>query len=370
MSDMRLWYDHQIFAVQKYGGVSRYFVELASRIHQYPGTKLNIVAPLYMSKLLAAQSNILPVLGFPFTYDIKGVEVIMRNLDPSVFRMLSELYRPDIVHETYYSRTRTSTASAKIVITVHDMIQELLPEYRPVVERTRNIRTKAFERADHLICVSESTRADLMRLYEVDAGKVSVIHLASSLLAPADSVAHAGEPFFLYVGSRWGYKNFPGLLAGFAESQLFKTHKLVCFGGGQLTEHEHERIKQLRIPDDRFYFVAGDDAALSRYYASAEALVYPSLYEGFGIPLLEAMGCGCPVICSNSSSIPEVAGEAALYFDPEDAQSISAAMLRVVQSSDERRQMISKGKDRVKRFSWDMCAQQTYAVYEKILTKG
>jgi glycosyltransferase involved in cell wall biosynthesis len=97
--------------------------------------------------------------------------------------------------------------------------------------------------------------------------------------------------------------------------------------------------------------------------------VYPSLYEGFGIPLLEAMECGCPVICSNSSSIPEVAGDAALYIDPRDAQSISNAMLKVVQSSDERRQMISKGKLRVKQFTWDICAQQTYAIYARILNR-
>ena len=366
---MRLWYDHQIFVFQRYGGVSRYFVELASRIHQYPGTKVHIVAPLYMSKLLAAQSNALPVLGLPFTYDIRGAGAIMRKLDPSIIRLLSGLYRPDIVHETYYSRERTSNSSAKTVITVYDMIEELFPDNFPMNKKTIDIRKAAFRRADHLICISESTRADLIRLYGVNADKVSVVYLASSLVAPLHPDVEVKEPFFLYVGGRAGYKNFLALLDAFAESMLFKSHKLVCFGGGRLTEHEQKRMKQLRIPNDRIVYVGGDDAALSRYYASAEAFVYPSLYEGFGIPLLEAMGCGCPVICSNSSSIPEVAGDAAIYFDPRDFQSISNAMLKVVQSSNERRQMISKGKDRVQRFSWDICAQQTYAVYARILNR-
>jgi glycosyltransferase involved in cell wall biosynthesis len=108
---------------------------------------------------------------------------------------------------------------------------------------------------------------------------------------------------------------------------------------------------------------------LAKYYAAAEAFVYPSLYEGFGIPLLEAMECSCPVLCSNNSSLPEVAGDAAIYFDARDTQDMSNAMLRVVQSSGERHRLISLGKRRVKQFSWDICARQTYAVYEKVLSK-
>jgi glycosyltransferase involved in cell wall biosynthesis len=176
------------------------------------------------------------------------------------------------------------------------------------------------------------------------------------------------EPFFLYVGHRYAHKNFPRLRAAFAESLLFKTHKLVCFGGDQFTEDEQKRAKELGIPPDRIVQISGgNDDLLSRYYASAEAFVYPSEYEGFGIPLLEAMECGCPVICSNNSSIPEVAGDAAIYFDAEDIHSISNAMLRVAQSPSERSQLIMKGKVRCKQFSWDICARQTYSVYERLL---
>jgi glycosyltransferase involved in cell wall biosynthesis len=143
----------------------------------------------------------------------------------------------------------------------------------------------------------------------------------------------------------------------------------VCFGGIALTEIERETMSQLHIPDDSIQVVFGDDVKLSEYYASADAMVYPSLYEGFGIPLLEAMGCGCPVICSNTSSLPEVAGDAAMYFDPEDVQDIAKAMLRVVQLSDDRPKMIARGKLRAQQFSWDVCAQQTFAVYERLLAR-
>ncbi len=368
---MRIWYDYQIFANQRYGGISRYFVELAARIQRYPETKAKIVAPLYVNKFLAEQSKTLSVLGLPFTHDIKGATGISRRVDSSIVRFLAKIRKPDIVHETYYSRDSTSNASIKTVITVYDTIEMLFPEMFPNDGRKKEIdkRKAAFSRADHLICISESTRADLLKFYGVNSEKVSVIHLASSLTAPAAPAGYAGEPYLLYVGSRGIYKNFTRLLEAFANSRLYTTHKLVCFGGIALTEIERETMSQLHIPDDSIQVVFGDDVKLSEYYASADAMVYPSLYEGFGIPLLEAMGCGCPVICSNTSSLPEVAGDAAMYFDPEDVQDIAKAMLRVVQLSDDRPKMIARGKLRAQQFSWDVCAQQTFAVYERLLAR-
>jgi glycosyltransferase involved in cell wall biosynthesis len=231
------------------------------------------------------------------------------------------------------------------------------------------VRKAAFDRVDHLICISENTRTDLIRLYEVDAAKVSVIPLASSIVPSTRPPLPIEEPFFLYVGSRWGYKNFTGLMEAFRQSNLYKSHKIVCFGGDGFTDHELQRLKDLGLPLDRFEIIAGDDDLLARYYASALALVYPSLYEGFGIPLLEAMECNCPVLCGNASSLPEVAGDAAGYFDASDPLSIAEAMLKIANSPDGRRQLIQRGRDRVSQFSWDKCAKQTYAVYERLLSE-
>jgi glycosyltransferase involved in cell wall biosynthesis len=363
---MRICYDYQIFAMQKYGGVSRYFVEVASRINQYPGTSVRVIAPHYRSKFLAAKSDAIPVQGI--YSDIWGIRRVGRRLDAALSHPLSATYRPDIVHETYYSRNKTSSASAKTVITIYDTIEELFPEYFPASKTTIEVRQAVYRRVDHFICISENTRKDLIRLYGVDPSKVSVVHLASSLTTPVEQPAPARDPFFLYVGERAGYKNFFGLVAALAESRLFKTHKLVCFGGGQLRADEYERFEKLEVPKGRVTFVSGDDAMLARYYATAEAFIYPSLYEGFGIPLLEAMECGCPVICGNNSSIPEVAGDAAIYFDAGDTQDISRAIQTVVQCPEQKLQLISKGKARVKQFSWDICAQQTYSVYERLLS--
>lgn len=363
---INICYDYQIFATQKYGGISRYFVELASRIHQYPGTTVRIVAPYYRSKFLSAKSGAVPVLGL--YSDIWGTRRIGRKLDIALSRPISAIYAPHIVHETYYSRNRTSSARAKTVVTVHDMIEELFPEYFPMSKQTIETRKAVFRRVDHIICISESTRADLLRLYGVNPEKVSVVYHGSSLSTSMPQPVSGRDPFFLYVGDRGYYKNFFSLLAAFAESRLFKTHKLVCFGGGKLSDGEQERIKQLRIPNEQIISAGGEDALLARYYATAEAFVYPSLYEGFGIPVLEAMECGCPVICGNNSSIPEVAGDAAMYFDSSDTLDISSAMQKIAQSPATRLDLIAKGRIRVRKFSWDKCAQQTHAVYEGLLS--
>ncbi len=364
---MKICYDYKIFSTQKYGGISRYFVELASRISQYRSADVRVIAPFYRNKFLAEKSHAIRVLGI-YT-DLRGTRTLGRKLDAAFSAVLSAVYKPDIVHETYYSRHRTSNSSAKTVITIYDTIEELFPEYFPLSHQTIEIRKAVYRRVDHFICISHNTREDLIRLYGVDPTKVSVVHLASSLRAPAQPPARNAEPFFLYVGERAGYKNFLGLVTAFARSKMFNTHQLVCFGGGPLRANEYKQIDQLGVPRDRVTCVSGDDAKLATYYSTAEAFVYPSIYEGFGIPLLEAMECGCPVLCGNTSSMPEVAGDAAMYFDARDIEEMAAALQKIGGSPEDRLSLIAKGKERIKQFSWDICAQQTYSVYERLLSK-
>lgn len=365
---MKICYDYKIFSTQKYGGISRYFVELASRINLYPGTEVRVVSPLYRSRFLQVRKKDIPVRGLHSELLAPRTRTVGR-INPIGSYIFSAIYKPDIVHETYYARHRTSIASARTVVTVHDTIEELFPEYFPGSKKAIDERKAVYSRVNHIICISENTRRDLLRLYEIDPEKVSVVYHGSSLNPPAERPVRNVEPFFLYVGERAGYKNFFGLVEAFAQSQLCKTHQLVCFGGGPLRANEYKRIEQFGVPWNRVLSVTGDDAKLASYYATAEAFVYPSIYEGFGIPVLEAMQCDCPVLCSNSSSIPEVAGDAAMYFDARDIQQMAVALQKMVQSPEERLLLISKGKERVKQFSWDICAQQTYSVYEKALAK-
>jgi glycosyltransferase involved in cell wall biosynthesis len=360
-------YDHQVFSTHLFGGIPRYFVEVASRISRYPDVNASVFAPFYINRFLAARRNQISIIGFYQPHPIPHTARTIRSLNAVLFRGYSVFSRPDIVHETFYWPRRAASGASKIVLTVHDTIVERLPQYFQSVGEQRELKARALRRADHIICISQNTRRDLIEFYEVDPDKISVVYLGSSLdkceLAPIDP----GDPFILYVGIRRTYKNFLRFLEAFGTARLYETHKLVCFGGGKLNPEELSSMQRHGIPRECVLQTEGDDAALARHYKAADAFVYPSLYEGFGIPLLEAMECHCPVICSNSSAFPEVVGDAAVYFDPRSVASVSRALVEVTQSPEKRAQMISKGKARLSLFSWDRCAAETYAVYQALL---
>jgi glycosyltransferase involved in cell wall biosynthesis len=364
---MKVFYDSQIFLVRQYGGVARYFVELASRLARYPDVKVNIVSPVFRSQLLSEHRNNIPTFGVDLSPIPRFPVQLVRGINALVFRGYALISDPDIVHETYYDPSRNAPNSAKIVTTIHDTIPERFPNLFPGHKQHHAERQKVLHRADWVICVSESTRRDLLEMYEVDPARVSVVSLGCSIVPPKEGPISIGTPYFLHVGRRYKYKNFDGLLGAFGETGLYHTHKLVCFSSEALTVDELTRMQRAGVPQDRVIRVGGDDSLLARYYAGAEALVFPSLYEGFGIPLVEAMRCSCPIITSNTSSLSEVGGDAALYCKPGEVTSISHALLKVVESPNIRAHLIAKGLVRVQEFSWEKCAAETYAVYRNLL---
>lgn len=367
---MKIVYDHQIFGWQQYGGISRYVYELAVEITNFGADDLKIVSPLYVNQYLKQAPRQLNVLGVPIKFIPKTGRII-RALNFIVAWLILKFLRPDILHETYFSSVRVAPKKSKVVLTVYDMIHERFPESYSKLDTTSKEKASAVARADHVICISEQTKQDLIEILSVDASKISVVHLGFTLTSKDESAAikvDAGRPFLLYVGSRGGYKNFEGLLKAYAASPKLKNiFDLICFGGGDLTNKERGLMQQLGISIDHVSHVSGNDALLAGYYKSASAFVYPSLYEGFGIPPLEAMSFDCPVVCSNVSSIPEVVGNAAEMFDPENPDSISAAIERIISNAQLRENLIKLGRERIKLFSWERCAQQTLDVYRKVL---
>lgn len=367
---MKIFYDSQIFLVQRYGGISRYFVELASRIGSYPNVQLQVVAPLFQNKFLSDLKGRISTIGVDLSAAPKLPHKFVHSVNTMLFRGYAELRSPDVVHETLYAPDRAAPRSAKIVITIHDTIPERLPDTWPNITRHRAERQKILARADRVICVSESTRKDLLEFYEVDPSRVSVALLAASMLPSSEGPIEIGMPYFLHVGARHRYKNFDRLLRAFGESQLFRTHKLISFSDAPLTPAELGTMDSAGVSKESVLSVGGNDNMLARYYAGAEALVFPSMYEGFGIPLVEAMLCGCPIITSNISSLPEVAGEAAIYCDPSDVKSISDAMEKMASSPLVRSDLIAKGLARAQKFSWERCAEQTYGIYLDSLSES
>jgi glycosyltransferase involved in cell wall biosynthesis len=257
-----------------------------------------------------------------------------------------------------------------VVLTVFDMIHELYPDSFPANDRTRDAKRQSVQRADHIVAISHSTARDLTRLLGVSPDKITVAHLgfadALATLPVADKPG--GRPYLLYVGQRHGYKNFMAMVQAWAESPLLRDAvDVLAFGGGAFSPGELEAIAKLHPREGAVRQQGGGDAELASAYRNASAFVYPSAYEGFGIPPLEAMSLDCPVACSNSSSLPEVVGDAALTFDPVDRDAMRVAMERVAFDDSLRSELSRRGKARQQLFTWDKCAQETQEVYCRVL---
>jgi len=366
---MKIAYDYSIFSSQSYGGISRYFYELALRLSKKNDCDVSIYSPVYRNEYIRNQVavNVIGKYVYPFPKTGRLFNMLNQLVSPRLIHRDS----PDIIHETYYLKNSYfSKIKAKSFITVYDMIHEKYSNHFKKKDHTTSNKKKAIERADHVICISENTKIDLLELFNVDPGKVSVIYLGSSFSNSDFIISNniIAASYLLYVGDRAGYKNFEGLLKAYSSSfRLRNDFKLVCFGGGSFTSKERNLIKTLELSEENIFQCSGDDTVLANLYASASAFIYPSLYEGFGIPPLEAMTFKCPVVCSNTSSIPEVTGDAAEYFNPLSVENIMNAVENVVYSNDRIHQLINLGIERVKQFSWKKCADQTKALYSSLL---
>jgi glycosyltransferase involved in cell wall biosynthesis len=365
---IKIAYDHQTFTLQKYGGISRIFSEISSLINKSKDFDVEIYAGLYQNMYLSQRSGV-SIRGKQIPYPPKTLK-FFNKINTTFCKTLLALDRPDIVHETYYGMSRCAPKSSRIVITVHDMIHEKFINNKESKDFSK-IKSIAINRADHIICVSENTKNDLLEMLNVLPEKISTIYLGRSINTNCtESEALITDPYLLYVGERVPeYKNFERLLSAYGASKLLqKEFKLVCFGPKPFSKQELEIINNIGINLNNILYYSGGDLILENLYAHAQALVYPSLYEGFGIPPLEAMSLSCPVICSRVSSIPEVVGDAGEYFDPYSIDSIVQSIEKVVFSSTHKHTLISKGCERAELFTWDKCAKETEQVYRNLLS--
>ncbi|MFT3989906.1 MAG: glycosyltransferase family 1 protein [Luteolibacter sp.] len=366
---MRIAFDSQIFQGQRHGGISRYFTRTAEELLNL-GEDVKVFAPHHVNEYLkksppelVANSPVLAAIG-SLPYPLRKY---FTNADSWPLKLQMRRWNPSIVHETYYQRHTVAPKGTPVILTVLDMIHELFPQHFSASDPTIPRKKESLKRADHIICISTSTQNDLIRLYDVPINKTSVILLASDPPPVQECLNDlpAEAPFLLFVGQRNGYKNFTSFLKAFERSAALKNDfHIIAFGGGQFNPSELETLKSLGL-EHRVKQVSGDDLILAGYYASARAFVYPSLYEGFGLPPLEAMARGCPVASSNTSSMPEVIGQAARFFDPTCIESMSKALEDVCYDDQMRQNLIQEGYDRAAQLTWKSCAQQTLEVYRR-----
>ena len=366
---MRVLFDHSVFTLQTRGGISRYFCELARNLQKDPECSPRILAPCHRSALLREMKG-LPVMG-KYLPPVSHTHRLRQWINNGLSTLTLPFMRPDLVHATYYLAKIRIPAGTPLVVTVFDMIHERFPDNLPPGEQNiARAKRRCVQQADHIICISRQTKKDLVDIIGLDERKISVIYLGCSfpLAGHKDPKPLVVEPYFFYVGNRGGVKNFKLLVDALAQaSSLTGAFRLVCFGGGPFTAGELRYIRERGLPVEMFVQTGGNDLVLENLYRHATALVYPSLYEGFGLPVLEAMACDCPVICSDCSSLPEVAGQAALLFDPHSPDALRNCMEQVAGSVAKREHLILAGRQQCCRFSWSRCAGETMRVYRQCL---
>lgn len=286
--------------------------------------------------------------------------------------------RVDILHQPAFAAP--IFYPGKIIITVHDLIAMFIGSDIPFISRQYFGRWMPLthKRADHIITISEHTKKDIINLLKIPEEKITVIPLAASQsfkpikeksrLAEIKNKFKTGDVFFLHVGTITPRKNLELIVSAFAE--LAKSDgeaKLVIAGKkGWFYEKLHKIIKNLAIEKRVVFtdYITEEEKIL--LYNAATALVFPSIYEGFGLPPLEAMSCGLPVIASSASSIPEVVGEAGILLDPNDLEGWAQAMRQVIHLEKLRQKMSGDGLKQAKKFSWQKTAEKTIEVYEKV----
>lgn len=281
----------------------------------------------------------------------------------------------DLVHATTHYGTFVP-CKYRNVITVTDVSPLLHPEThgRMQVLYHRHILPLVLRRADAVITISESSKSDILACCPVQAEKVHAIPLGVDRRFTTDAAlgsafaAALPEEYILYIGTLEARKNLPRLLAAYAKARKKGlTHKLLIGGAtGWRLSPLAAVVDEYTLQDHVVFLGFVADADLPALYARADFFVYPSLYEGFGMPILEAMASGTPVITSNCSSMPEVAGDAALLVDPLDAGDIAAKMLALAGSAELRGDLRLKGIANARRFTWRETAQRTLAVYREV----
>jgi len=368
---MRILYDHQVFSLQDAGGASRYHYELIRNLQASNEVEIEL--------LMGLTASVMPFAGLE--RDRTKIFARSTGIKPGVARyatneLFSSLVAPvrgrfDIYHPTLY-RALPWVRRRRVVVTHHDCTHERFPQLFSNAASIVDSKRKLFAQADAILCVSASSRSDLLHFYQVAEEKTHVVpHGFSPLQLPPNGEQDKrapGLPYLLYVGSRAGYKNFALLLDAFARSGLAGDYRLLAVGGGAFLAEEQARITSLGLSACFTLVPKADDATLARAYRNAALFVYPSLYEGFGFPPLEAMSLGCPVLVNRTSSLPEVCGEAAFYFDSSDADALSNVLVSSLGDTEGLKAKRQLGEQQVRLYDWSRSARSTLSVYRAALT--
>ena len=368
---MRIRYDTQVFRLQSRGGISRYFVEL---IKEFASSNQQVFAPFPTRWTLnqhAIESGVVkeyPRALAPQRFK-KKPRPVLRSAEIA-FEASQRLQRikpgtEDIYHPTYYVRQKSEKFSKPMVVTLVDMIPEVFPQLfskDPHSDKHWYLRN-----ADAIIAISESAADDIHRYLPEVSAPVHVVPLAvdSARFSPVgDLVDCFPRPWVLFVGNRGAYKDFNVLLAAILSTDLRDVH--VVAAGRPFSGAERRQISDLGL-SDRVHHIVAADAMLPTLYRSCDAFVFPSRYEGFGLPTLEALSSGAPVLLANSSSHPEAGGTVCKYFEPTSAESLASTLSSMLRDDSIKSMSRNLGPAHAAKFTWTRTSEMTADVYRSVV---
>lgn len=381
--------------MQRFGGISRYFVELMRNFDADSQVKWDMaitysdneylqVLPRFEGRLVsrvkpdAAYRQFLGGMQFRgkhYLYSLK--KKLNRDLSPEDEARTNKeqsikLLREgdfDIFHPTYYDDYFLEHLGGKpYVLSVYDLIHQIFPEIGMYERLDKNHRL--LNGAQKILAISESTKADLVNLFNIPEEKVEVTLLGNSMepsqLSVSEKFAQAlPANYLLHIGGRSGYKNFLFFIQIFASlANTYSDLQVVCTGAA-FDESELYLFNKLGVAN-RIHHIYVTDEELTYLYKNATAFVFPSMYEGFGLPVLEAFSCGCPVIMSNTSSLAEIGGSSAVYFEPKNPASMKSAISSVLSNTSFREEKVQQGYRQLEKFSWSDTAEKTKLVYAEV----
>jgi len=372
----------------------RYVQDHFPGIGRYTYSLIGGLAPLAAEDTLVVLHNpTLPNSRYDLAALARYPNVELVRMDVPTFSLAEQLRLPslishlscDVFHSPYYVKPYRLPAPS--ILTLYDVIPARYPAYYPWPERwlIRWLQRLALRTAAHCIAISETTRADFVREYGVAPQHITAIPLAADArFRPVEPAAIAAmrqryalpPDYVLYLGINKPHKNLVRLIEAWSKSQIdTSAHQHIASRRSQLILAGREdpryfqarqRAQELGLEEGVRFLGDVGEADLPALYSGAIAFVFPSLYEGFGLPVLEAMACGVAVACSRSSSLPEIVGEAALTFNPTDVEALAAALHRLLSDSELRADLRQRGLERAQHFTWSETARRTLDVYRGV----
>lgn len=362
---MKIVYDHKIFWSQEYGGISRYFINLFKNFSHF-NVDYKVISPFYKNNYLNNEIEKDKIIGKHIANPLPKTSFFINGFNNFYFNYLIKNINPDLIHTTYYNKNIKKNGKP-LVTTVYDLIHE---KNSIVSKGYKLFKKDALEISDHLICISNKTKSDLIEIYGIPDNKISVIYLGSDHLTINNEYLNPKikKPYLIFIGSRKKYKNFTSLLKCISISEKIKNNfDLVIFGGEKISLQEKKIINDLKIEPMNIYHESGDDNKLSNLLKRSTCFIFPSLEEGFGLPILESMRNNCPVICSDIDVFREITNNSAEYFNPLDIENMKHKLEETLFSPSKLEKLKELGYDRSLKFSWRDCALKTLDVYKNLI---